>query len=354
MTTDARTAVLMRAVADRMLAAEDDIVRDMDDAAFELVPALDADAAIAAEVSASNRANLHRVLSVARHADAPAPAPADVPPEALDIARTLARRGIEVDAIFQGYRGGQQVAWRRWLEAASAVVGPGPELTAVLDASLILIFAYVDDVLRRVIAEAQREREEILGGALARRTETARLLLEDSPIDEATASRQLGYDLSRRHTGMVLWAEAPGVPQGGLESAAGILARAAGAGRPFTMAAGTSTLWVWMAGGADPAAAGLRAALLTTPAAIRAAVGPAVPGIAGFRRTHEAALAVHRILAGHPQGERLVTYAQLEVTALAARDERRAAQFVAATLGPLAADDAHAARLRETLRIFLE
>jgi DNA-binding PucR family transcriptional regulator len=353
-TTDARTAALMRAVADRMLAAEDDIVRDMDDAAFELVPALDADAAIAAEVSASNRANLHRVLSVARHADAPAPAPADVPPEALDIARTLARRGIEVDAIFQGYRGGQQVAWRRWLEAASAVVGPGPELTAVLDASLILIFAYVDDVLRRVIAEAQREREEILGGALARRTETARLLLEDSPIDEATASRQLGYDLSRRHTGMVLWAEAPGVPQGGLESAAGILARAAGAGRPFTMAAGTSTLWVWMAGGADPAAAGLRAALLTTPAAIRAAVGPAVPGIAGFRRTHEAALAVHRILAGHPQGERLVTYAQLEVTALAARDERRAAQFVAATLGPLAADDAHAARLRETLRIFLE
>jgi DNA-binding PucR family transcriptional regulator len=234
------------------------------------------------------------------------------------------------------------------------VVGPGPELTAVLDASLILIFAYVDDVLRRVIAEAQREREEILGGALARRTETARLLLEDSPLDEATASRQLGYDLSRRHTGMVLWAEAPGVPQGGLESAAGILARAAGAGRPFTMAAGTSTLWVWMAGGADPAAAGLRAALLKTPAAIRAAVGPAVPGIGGFRRTHEAALAVHRILAGHPQGERLVTYAQLEVTALAARDERRAAQFVAATLGPLAADDAHAARLRETLRIFLE
>jgi hypothetical protein len=248
-TTDARTAALMRAVADRMLASEDDIAREMDDAAFELVPALDADAAIAAEVSASNRANLHRVLTVARHADALAPAPADVPPEALDIARTLARRGIEVGAIFQGYRGGQQVAWRRWLEAASAVVGPGPELTVVLDASLTLIFAYVDDVLRRVIAEAQREREEILGGALARRTETARLLLEDSPIGEATASRQLGYDLSRRHTGMVLWAEAPGVPQGGLESAAGILARAAGAGRPLTMAAGTSTLWVWMGGG---------------------------------------------------------------------------------------------------------
>ena len=45
---------------------------------------------------------------------------------------------------------------------------------------------------------------------------------------------------------------------------------------------------------------------------------------------------------------------ELEVTALAARDERRAAEFVATTLGPLAADDPNAARLRETLRVFLD
>ena len=39
---------------------------------------------------------------------------------------------------------------------------------------------------------------------------------------------------------------------------------------------------------------------------------------------------------------------------VAAHDPRRAAEFVAATLGPLAADDPAAARLRETLRVYLE
>ncbi|HSV38167.1 MAG TPA: helix-turn-helix domain-containing protein, partial [Nocardioidaceae bacterium] len=52
--------------------------------------------------------------------------------------------------------------------------------------------------------------------------------------------------------------------------------------------------------------------------------------------------------------ERVAAYRELEVTALAANDPQRAAEFVADTLGPLAREDAAAARLRETLRIYLE
>ncbi len=342
---------LIGAIARRMLANEDELVRDMDAAAIELVPVFGADAAIAAEVSASNRANLHRFLTVAQHADSRPPV--DVPPEALDIARTLVRRGLEFDAIFQGYRAGQQLAWQRWLEAASHVVEPGPEFAAVLEASLALLFKYVDDVLSRVLAEAQREREEILGGALARRTETVRLILDHAPIDERTASSRLGYELSRRHTAVVLWAEAR-VPHGALESASELLARATGARRPLTMVAGTSALWVWIGTEVEPAIADLRAAFAESPTSIRAAVGPTERGILGFRRSHDAAVGVHRLLTGQPEGERFATYAELEVTALAAHDERRAAEFVAATLGPLAADEPNAARLRESLRVFLD
>jgi DNA-binding PucR family transcriptional regulator len=349
---DARTSALISQIAEQMLLSEDDIVREMDAAAIGLVPALGADAAIAGEVSASNRANLRRFLNVARHADSPPPP--DVPPEALDIARTLVRRGIEFDAIFQGYRAGQQIGWQRWLEAASVAVEPGPEFAAVLEASLAILFQYVDDVLSRVVAEAQREREEVLGGALARRTETIRLILDHAPIDARTASSRLGYELARRHTGLVLWAEAPGVQQGALESAAELLARAVGTRRPLTMVAGTSTLWAWIGSEVEPSTGELRAALGETPENVRAAVGPTERGIEGFCRSHDAAIGVHRLLAGQPEGERFATYAELEVTALAAHDERRAADFVSATLGPLAADEPNAARLRETLRIFLE
>ena len=47
-------------------------------------------------------------------------------------------------------------------------------------------------------------------------------------------------------------------------------------------------------------------------------------------------------------------YNDLEVTALVAQDQERAAEFVADTLGQLAVDTPSAERLRETLRVFLD
>ncbi|MCX4515122.1 helix-turn-helix domain-containing protein [Streptomyces sp. NBC_01619] len=63
---------------------------------------------------------------------------------------------------------------------------------------------------------------------------------------------------------------------------------------------------------------------------------------------------MHRLLVGNPDSERLASYRELEVTVLAAQDPRRAGEFVATTLGPLAEEEPAAARLRETLRVYLE
>lgn len=342
----------MAAIADRFEADLEVITEESDAAIFAAMPALASDAAIAAEVRASTQGNLRRFVTVARHSGDPPPAA--IPPEAIDIARTMVRRGIEADALYDSYRRGQQVAWRRWMTCAEEVVGPGEELVAVLDLSLSLMFDYLDRVLGGVIAEMQREREAVLGGALARRTETVRLILDGAPVDRASASRRLGYDLDRRHTAIVVWAEPPGVPQGALESAAVALARAAGGRTPLTLLAGTATLWAWIASDADVHGADLGDALAGSAPNLRAAVGPTARGITGFRRSHEAAIGVHRLLAGNPEGGRLSTYDELEVTTLAAHDPRRALEFVAATLGPLADDTQSAARLRETLRVFLE
>jgi DNA-binding PucR family transcriptional regulator len=95
-------------------------------------------------------------------------------------------------------------------------------------------------------------------------------------------------------------------------------------------------------------------AIAQEQANVRVAVGPTQAGITGFRRTHAAALSIQRLLAGHPGGERLALYHELEVTALAAQDHDRAAEFVVTTLGPLAVDEPNAARLRVTLRVFLD
>src|ERR1700752_411472 len=102
----------------------------------------------------------------------------------------------------------------------------------VVEASSQQIFEYVDRAIGQVLAAAQREREELLGGALARRTEAIRLILDGAPIDRHRASERIGYDPARRPPALVLWAEPAGEVQGALESAATMLASAAGTRRP--------------------------------------------------------------------------------------------------------------------------
>ncbi len=348
----ARTFELMAAIADRLALEFEETVAAMDAAVIQVVPEFGADAAIAAELTATNRGNWQRFLAVARQAQSPLSDA--VPPEALDAARTVVRRGIDLDRIYEGYRRGHQVGLERWLACAYEIVEPGPELIAVTEMTLSLAFRYIDQILGRVLAEAQREREDIIGGGLARRTETVRLILDGAPIDPTTASRRLGYELDRSHTALVVWTESPVAPHGALESVALLLAQAAGSQRPLTLPAGTTTLWSWIGTPDEPAIQDLRLAIGRSPADVRAAVGPSRRGIEGFRASHEAALTVHRLLLGNPATGRLAGYRELEVTALAAHDPRRAGEFIAAVLGPLAEDDPAAARLRETLRVYLE
>ena len=349
----ARTYELIAAIAERLALEVDETVAAMDAAVIEVVPEFGADAAIAAELTATNRGNWQRFLAVARQAQSPLSDA--VPPEALDAARTVVRRGIDLDRIYEGYRRGHAGGVERWLACAYEIVEPGPELIGVTELSLSLAFRFIDQTLGRVLAEAQREREEVIGGALARRTETIRLILDGAPIDPTAASRRLGYELDRRHTAVVVWAESAVAPHGALESAAVLLAQAAGSQRPLTLPAGTTTLWAWIGTPGEPAIEDLRSAVGRSPDEVRAAVGPTRRGIEGFRASHEAALTGRcRLLLGNPASGRFGSYRELEVTALAAHDPRAASEFVAATLGPLAEDSPSAARLRETLRVYLE
>jgi DNA-binding PucR family transcriptional regulator len=348
----------MGRVAELLLADLDRIGADLDAEEFAVIPALATDAAIAAEVSASNRANARQLLTaLARRSAEPT---VEVPPEALDIVRTVVRRGIDLDVIYQAYRRGQHIVWRHWMTAAQTVVPAGPELVALLQVSSQLLFEFVDQVMGAVIAAAQHERAEVAGGALARRAETVRLILDGAPIATRRASDRLGYRLDRRHTALVVWAEvSPGPGErpdlGVCESAVTVLARAAGSPGPLTVPAGNATVWAWLGGHAEPDPVALRAALARVPAEVRVAVGPTLAGPAGFRDSHNAALEVQRLV-GHlaGDGERLALHRELEVTALAGHDLDRAAEFVAGTLGPLAAATPNARRLRETLRVFLD
>lgn len=342
-------------IAAALLADAEQLAYEVAVVIAERVPELAAEPVLGREIAASTRANVLRFLSAAS-ASPGVDVPGDVPPEALDLARTFVRRGIDLEVLAHVYRWGQNVAWQRWMREALATV-PAADVAAVLDRSAAMLFAFVDGVLRRMNEQVAHERAQLTAGAAARREQTVRLLLEGAPVSAETASQRLDYRLDAMHTAAVIWADPAAEPeQGALESLAIALSQASGGGALLTTAPGRHVLWAWIGGresrttATEGGGGGHAAVVDAAPTGVRVAVGGRHDGVSGFRRSHEEALAAQQLLAGGTR--RFVAYADVEVIAMMAGDAARLREFVAETLAPLRAAT-NAPVLLETLRVYL-
>ncbi|MBJ7471904.1 MAG: helix-turn-helix domain-containing protein [Solirubrobacteraceae bacterium] len=337
-------------IAAALLVDVDQLAGEVAAVIAERVPELAAEPVVGREIAASTRANVVRFLSSL--ATSPGePIPAGVPLEALDLARTFVRRGIDLEVLAHVYRWGQNVAWRRWMVEAGRRV-PARDYPAVLEASAALLFTFVDDVLRGMVEQVDHERAQLMAGVAARREQTIRLLIEGAPIAPETAGQRLDYRLDGAHTAVVLWADpAAQAPHGALESLAEALARSARATSQLISAPGRHALWAWLTTPSGISTSELADAVLAAPSGLRAAIGGRHAGVEGFRRSHEEALAAQRLLAGGDR--RFVSHADVEVIALMASDAERLSEFVVETLAPLRAA-ANSAALLDTLRVYLD
>jgi DNA-binding PucR family transcriptional regulator len=340
-----RVRDLIRTAAEQLLEAPDAVFDEVDAATLAQVGT--ADPALVAGIRRTNRANLLHWTRANARAPGEHVAP-NLGPETLGIARDLVRRGLDQGSL-EAYRAGQNVTWRLWMTLAFSLTDDPAELGELLDVTAQSIFGFVDETLAGIAAEVERERERLTSGTLAERLEVVTLVLEGAPIRPDRASLRLQYELGRTHTAAVVFSDAVEPDQVALEEGAELLARAAGARRPFTVVASASTVWAWIPGAEGPDLAAVRAAL-DGLAEARIALGPTLPGIDGFRRSHLDALATQRLLLRTPAAVRLATYDEVQVVALATQDEQRADHFVRRTLGPLATA---APELRETLWTYL-
>jgi DNA-binding PucR family transcriptional regulator len=343
--------VLVKVAGDQ-LEHLDDVAETVSRAILESDPRLADDLAVALQLTASSRANVRRFLTAVLDQPGARP-PADVPPEALDLARTLVRRDIQLDALAHAYRRGQNAAWRAWLQSCVRHAHP-EDLPAVLAYAAELVFGFVDDVLTQLIANIEHERDELRSGAASRRESTVRLLLDGAPVDAEVASARLAHRLDRFNTALIIWHEDAQPPQGAAERLATALVHAAGERRALTISPSATTLWAWMSSDQPVDPHRLADAVHTAPTGIRVALGTSRRGAPGFRQSHEEALAAQRLFIGHATPERLIGYRDVEVIALLGDDEERLRHFITDSLGPLAADDPATARLRDTLRLYLQ
>jgi DNA-binding PucR family transcriptional regulator len=283
------------------------------------------------------------------------------PAAAEEYARRLAQHGAPVAALLRAYRIGS-ARFEEWClqelgrstESASIVSATGMRIAGTLN-------AYIDLVSEEVFSAYEAEKEKWLRNQSAARAARVRALLRNEQPDVAASEAILGYRLRQYHLGTVTWitgAPADGGTLGLLERATGEVAAQAGCdGRLMFVPQDESSAWAWLplGGRHDVALSEVSVKGMAGGDRIQFAFGEPALGVAGFRRTHQQAVSAQAVaLAAGPAAPPVTAFAEVAPLALMSGSLELLRAWVAETLGPLAGDDDHNARLRDTLRVFLQ
>jgi DNA-binding PucR family transcriptional regulator len=317
------------------------------------IPQLRDDKRVLTLLEASVGENVATILHVIQHGidldKVHAPAAAE------EYARRLAQRGVPIAALLRAYRIGSA----RFQDWCLQELGRRTDNAAIISAAGMRIAgvtaSYIDKVSEELVTAHELERENWLRNLSVARAARVRALIRDEQVDVASSEAVLGYRLRQHHLGVVAWvtdAPAGGDVLGRLERAiAEMAAEAHCDGRPMFVPQDESSAWAWL-----PLGGRSDIALPGAPGEeIRFAVGEPAPGVPGFRRTHQQALSAQAVaLAAGPSGQPVTCFGDVAPLALMSGSIELLRAWVIETLGALADDDDHNARLRDTLRVFLQ
>lgn len=292
-----------------------------------------------------------------RRSDGPADLPPP-PPQTIRYMRMLVHRALDVDSLIRGYRVGQAALWRCCQREGFARIEPESAVPEVLEHCSDLLFRYIDNATEHVGEEFEVERHAYMRWPVARKVEAVLTLLEaGGEAPPADLSAALGYELGRRHLGLVLKAASEREGEGeNSRPRAEVLAmrvcRIIAPGvRPLVLPMGNDVVWAWVGGEREYTFATAEVDEIVTENEAIVAFGEPADGLAGFRETHaQAQDAMELSLA---TGRPVSHYRETALTSLLMADPERAARLMRHRLGELNAETASAARLRETLGVLL-
>jgi DNA-binding PucR family transcriptional regulator len=284
------------------------------------------------------------------------------PAAALEYARRLAQREVSANALVRAYRLGHQAVLKTaFQEISESELDPKLSL-GVYELIARLSFGYIDRISQLVVATYQDERDRWLGNRNTMRASRVRDLLGGGDADVDAAIAAIRYPLRRIHVALVVWCQESdnGDELTSMERFVYQLGESIGAcERPLFMSIDHVTGWAWipLPSNAGPdAPERIRAAAETIAEAPWVAAGNPLPGIDGFRRSHQQAQDARSVaIASGGNAPRFISVndAGLAVAALVGNKLEAASTWVAEVLGPLSSPTESDERLRETLRVFL-
>jgi hypothetical protein len=320
------------------------------------IPELHDDQAVLALFASSIHSNVGTCLQIMQHqidlADVRAPA------ASLEYARRRAQRGTPLTALLRTYRLGHTVFSDWVLKELARQTNDAQMLTAVtLDMSTI-VAGYVDQTSEEIVAAYTQERENWLRNRSAARAARIRDLLSGARIDVTATEATLGYRLRQYHVGVVCWAggEATAVDNiTRLERAIGhVAAQTASGSDPLFQPRDECSAWAWLPLGIRDRFDATAASMADLEGDLHVAFGDAVLGVAGFRLTHQQAIAAQTVALAGRAPPRVVSYGDVAPVAMMLGSADLLRAWVLSTLAGLAIDDEHHARLRNTLLVFLD
>lgn len=323
------------------------------------IPAVAADLGIRADLDTSTDELLRTFLA----ASAKDPlADIDFPPATVDLARTLAHRGHDVGTLLRMYRTGQRVFWSRLMTIVSEQIADPDLRMQVLQFMWDRMSRTLERNLDMLVGVHTEEREQQLRGVLHRRAETVQAILRGDPVEVDPAAQQLGHNLHRHQTALVLWAAEPAGSGSGevseqLETLAAEAAALAGAAAPLTIRSAARTVWAWLATGPKPRLERIGdAPQLRQSPQLRVAVGAPARGLQGFRDSHREALRAQAVAAEADRSAQVTHYRDVEILSFLTGepDDDALRALVARELGDLAGSGESLRRLRATAQAYLQ
>lgn len=332
----------------------DEIVAEMAERIHRGVPEFEPAIHVTGQSRAAIRAAIAGYLTVLKRRAEPGNWTASL--ESLRFSRAFVERGIKLQALLRIYRLGHGEMWQMMDREIRAVEDDEERRLVLLEWVTLSLFEYMDSLTAQAVDAYIAAREEGKHNVAAIRARTVRSILDGEPVDAMAASRVLRYELRRWHVGAILWVDPERLPNdspNALESAAEDLAQGVQA---ISLPAGRNVRWLWFGGTAEALRELLDRLAAGGPRADRVSVAIGEPGegITGFRQTHEEAARVRRLMRGSRWMGAITRYRSVAVQALLVSEPVAAAEFARRELGPLAADDDAARRLRATLSTYFE
>jgi len=348
-------AQLMAAVAAEVSRRAAAVSGDVYEVILREIPELRDDESVLALLASSVHSNIGTCLQIMQHQiDLSA---VQAPAASLEYARRRAQRGTPLTALLRAYRLGH-ACFSDWLVRELARQADDARLITAATLSMSRIVAgYVDQTSEEIVAAYTGERENWLRNRTTARAARIRDLLSGQRINVSATEATLGYRLRQYHVGVVCWtghsvASVDNITR--LEHAISHIAGKAACSDPVFLPRDVSSAWAWLPLGIRDTFDAAGASADGVDGDIRFAFGDAAKGASGFRLTHRQALAAQAVALAAGPAPRAVAFREVAPVAMMLGSADLLRAWVLTTLGGLAGDDEHQARLRETLLAFLQ